>query len=768
MSSGAAIRAGRAFVEFFIEDGRLERGLKTIERKLMMFGKRVSNIGRRAFMLATTATIALIFPLTGYAQFDDKIKELESLAARGTTTMQELRDQAKLLGRTTSFSAISVAGGQTEMAKAGFNTDEIHRGIADVMNLSRATQTELPRATEIAAGALRAFQLPITDMTRVVNTAVAAVNLSSINMEDYAEAMKYAAPIAHQFGQSIEETSKQVAILGNMQIKGSLAGTAMRNAMVRIADPKIRSEIEKFTSVIDPATGRIKTLSQIMLELGTATAGEGGQQRLERMTLFAKMFGLRAANAALILSETTANGFEEAFADPEFAAKIAKHMDSGIGGAWRRLKASWEGVTIAFGEAVDTMLQNGAAGLTRFLGVVRAIIEKNPIIAKGILVVVAAIAVLGIVGLTAGYVIQGLGMVFSVFAGILKVVRLGIMMTSTAIQFLYASALATNPLILALGLALAVASGVFVYMSGAIQKVSSFLRDTFGAAWTTIVGLISSGDLSAAFTLAMALAKATWIIGVSALKAEWYEWTGGLAGWLLDGVAGAELVWMDFTGFLVDAFDRAIAAIRDAWGSTQDWLAEVIAVGIAKTTGQDVNDVMETLKEDQARTARPNYSAQAEGRIATRTAEREAKRVEIGQRNLENNAENQRITDENVAAANVEGNRARAEFDQAQAKADELLNGSNEDDKKKKAEEEAQRLRDLFGQGPAAGGEASKANDAMLLRSKEGAEALAKAFGLAGQQDKVVGAIANLQEAVVGAVEDVGDVLDDQEEVQGW
>lgn len=789
--TSAAIRAGRAFVEFFIEDGRLERGLKTIERKLQVFGRRVSNIGKRATAAALAATITLAFPVKGYAEFDDKIKELESLATRGATSLRELREQAKQLGRDTSFTAIQVAGGQTEMARAGFNTDEIKEGIDDVMNLARATQTELPRATEIGAGTLRAFQLPITDMTRVVNVAVATVNKSAIGMEDYAESMKYVGPVANMMGQSLEETSKQIGILGNLQIKGSLAGTAMRNAFMRIADPEVRGELEKFTPIVDRTTGRIKDLSQIMTELGTATAGEDPETRMQRLALFTQLFGIRSTAAAMVLSENVAAGFDEAFADQDFAKNVAKHMDSGIGGAFRILQSAWEGVTISFGEAVDGMLQRGASGLTKVLGVVRGFIDKNPKVAQGLLMVVAAVAAVGVAGIVAGYALQGFALWFRMLAGVLSIVRIGLTLTAGAFKAFGAAVLLSNPYILVMGGLLAGLVAWFVYCSGAIQTTSAFLRENFGTAWATIVALIQSGDLAAAFALAMALVRASWVIAISALKAEWAEWTGSLGGVLLEGTAIAELAWFSFTSYLTDIFDTTVGKITQKWRELQDWLAEKILihmelfnpknkelVWVDDGTGANrtqryqrysgLRESLQTLREDQAR--RPNAAKEAEQRSNQRKADVDAKAAEVAARLEAQKTENNQMTADNVARAQADAEAARKAFADAQAAADKKVaenNAPNPEDQKKKQQDQAEELRNMFGQGPKAAAGKAATNEAVLLRSKEGAEAIARALGFAGQQDKVVGAIQNLQDAAVNAIEHQEEVLKDMG-LEGW
>lgn len=765
MSQGAAIRAGRAFVEFFIEDGRLDRGLKTIERKLQYFGRRMQNLSRNALAWGLAASVALAFPLKGFADFDDQIKQLESLATRGATSLAELREQAKRLGRDTSFTAIDVAGGMTEQARAGFDTDQIAVSTAPLMNLSRATQTELPRAVEIGVGTLRAFKLEASEMERVVNVAVATVNKSAIGMEDYAESMKYAAPAAALMGQSLEETSKQIGVLGNLQIKGSLAGTAIRNALMRIADPQIRQQIEKFTPVIDPVTGKIKELSRIMQELGTATAGEDAATRMNRLALMTEMFGLRSAGAAIVLSENIAEGFDEAFSDPKFAENVAKHMDKGIGGALRRLQSMWEGVTITFGEATESMLTNGMEALTSFLGIVQKLIEKNPQLAKGLLLIVGGTVALGIAGNVAAFLLRGLGFAVGSLSRVLTVAAMAGRLAWSGVMLLVKGLILAGPVAGGLITALMALVGWFVYTSGAAQRMGAFLKDTFADALGTIGKLIMAGELNAAMDLAWALLQTTWTIGTSALKEKWAEVTGGLAGYLLEGLAGAELIWLEFTDYLVDTFQRAMGALLDGWIATQNGLAGLIAQGIAKMTGQDEEEVLATLREDQDRAAASrgkSYSAMAEDRVAERATAREKRREQIGENLNESLKQNDAITQENVSAAQREANAARANYDQARARAGAVLdpkeiNAPAEDEKKRQEE-----LRNLLSGGLNFASGERKTTEAVAVKSREGQEAIAKALGFGGgDADKVRDAILEMQGAVVNQLEDLNENMEE-------
>ena len=89
-------------------------------------------------------------------------------------------------------------------------------------------------------------------------------------LEDLGESMKYVAPIAEEYGMSLEQTAKSVGALANMQIKGSMAGTSMRQIMLRLADPAVQKQLRAAGVEAMDAANNLRPVGDILLELGQA------------------------------------------------------------------------------------------------------------------------------------------------------------------------------------------------------------------------------------------------------------------------------------------------------------------------------------------------------------------------------------------------------------------------------------------------------------------------------------------------------------------
>ena len=121
-----------------------------------------------------------------------------------------------------------------------------------------AHRPDLAEATNIAGNTLRSFGLAAEDMGRVADVMTATANNSAQTLTDLGEAMKYAAPVADAYGLSIEQTSKALGALANFGIKGSMAGTTMKNIMLQLANPSIRKQIEGLGVSVTDAAGNFR------------------------------------------------------------------------------------------------------------------------------------------------------------------------------------------------------------------------------------------------------------------------------------------------------------------------------------------------------------------------------------------------------------------------------------------------------------------------------------------------------------------------------
>lgn len=462
MANSGAIRAGLAFVELFVDDSKLVRGLRRAEAKLKAFGNQIRNIGMGMAQLGAAAAAPLIASTKVFVGFDDQMRSVQAVLGASGEQFDRLNEKAKLLGRTTSYTAAQVAGAMLELARAGFNTDEIDKATGDMLALARATGTDLAEATNIAGNALRSFGMGADEMGRVADVMTATANNSAQTLTDLGEALKDSSPIAKEYGLTIEQTSKALGALANFGIKGSKAGTTMKNIMLQLANPSIRKQIKDLgVEVTD--VGKFRDVGSVLTGLGAAIKN---MPTPDKLALMDKLFGKRAIAGGIKLTTANFEKLNDAIDNANGTAKkTAATMDSGIGGVMRRLWSAIEGVAIAIGDSLAKELSRTGEKITEFAGRATDWVKKNGALIISLAKTAAKLIVVGAALAALGKTVAIIGGVVGAIRGLVSAIRA----VGAAMLFLVSNPVA----LLAAGIAAVVA--VFVDWGSILDGIKSKL-----------------------------------------------------------------------------------------------------------------------------------------------------------------------------------------------------------------------------------------------------------------------------------------------------
>ena len=338
--------------------------LNKAERAMDRMGRKMQQTGKNLSMKLTAPITALgAISFNVFKNFEAEMAKVQAVSGATAEEFESLSKNAKDLGASTMFSAREVATLQTEFAKLGFTAKEITKVTGATLALAQASGTDLARAAEVAGSTLRAFGMDASETGRVTDVMAMSFSSSALDMETFAESMKFVAPVAKSAGMSLEETSAMLAVLANAGIKGSQAGTALR---------RIISEIG---ATGKPTAQALQDLAAQGLNLADAKDEVG-----------------RSAQSALLVLAEGVNQIAPTTQALQNSAGAAKEMADIMGdtafGASKRLESAMEGLGISIGEIVAVAvvpLIEGFASLASKLN------NLNPS-AKRFAVVIASLA----------------------------------------------------------------------------------------------------------------------------------------------------------------------------------------------------------------------------------------------------------------------------------------------------------------------------------------------------------------------------------------
>ena len=224
---------------------RVGADTRQAEQELKTFGDRLNGVAKSLKSTGMTLMAGVTLPLAGVGamalksagDFEQSMNVLQIVSSATAGEMGALQQQALQLGADTSFSAGEAADAMLELGKAGLSATQIMGAVPGVLSLAAAGNLSVASAAEIAANALNAFQLPADQTAQVANMLAAAANASSVDVLDLADAFQMASAVFASNGQSMSDMTTALSIMGNNALKGSDAGTSLKQMMLSLAAP---------------------------------------------------------------------------------------------------------------------------------------------------------------------------------------------------------------------------------------------------------------------------------------------------------------------------------------------------------------------------------------------------------------------------------------------------------------------------------------------------------------------------------------------------
>ncbi|MGN0872659.1 MAG: phage tail tape measure protein, partial [Victivallales bacterium] len=406
MVSTGSILAGAAYVKLMLEDSDTRKGLERVRKNFQMFSAGMVAAGTKLQFALNAPFAAMRQAVSVFSLFDDKMRMVKAVTGASGAAFDMLTEKAKKLGRETAFTAQQVAEGMISLGRMGFKPKEIDNAIGSIMALSSATGTELSEAAQIAANNMRVFKIETDKTSEVADILTVTANGSAQTLVDLGESLKMAGPHVKNAGENIEDACAALGILANMGIRGSLAGTALGKSYKQLVDPKVREFLRSYGIETTDATGNLRKMRDILLEVGKAMAK---MPSADRITFAEKVFDARGSLGGGILAGNM-GGFDEFLKKLENSAGVAKktmnEMESGIGGMRRELESALEGVSVAFGEVLSGPLISLGKSFTQCLLSIRLWIKENDALVRNVTMLTGGLFALGgamkIAGMAAG------------------------------------------------------------------------------------------------------------------------------------------------------------------------------------------------------------------------------------------------------------------------------------------------------------------------------------------------------------------------------
>ena len=328
-----------------------DRGIDTAEKKVgglkstitkLGIGATVAGIGKAAI------GVGMDFE-AGMSQVAATMGISSDAVRRNEGDFKLLSDAAKEAGSTTQFSATQSAEALNYLALAGNDAQTSVGLLPTVLNAAAAGGLELGYASDLITDSMSALGLKTKDTATFVDQLTMTSQKSNTSMGQLGEAILTVGGTAKKLKGGTVELNTVLGILADEGLKGSQAGTALRNVILSLAAPTdtASKELKKLGVNAYDANGNFKSLDTIFTELlhSTDNLSESAKNQA-----FTKIFNKNDLKAVETLLANTGGRFDELSGAIEksdgAAKKTAKTMNTNLKGALITLESALSGMGI--------------------------------------------------------------------------------------------------------------------------------------------------------------------------------------------------------------------------------------------------------------------------------------------------------------------------------------------------------------------------------------------------------------------------------------
>lgn len=294
--------------------------------------------------------------------YTKSLSDLSAITGATGDQLAFLDKQSRQIGQTTTLSASQAAEAFKLMASAKPDLLESNEALTkttkSAVTLAEAAGMSLPDATKALALSLNQYSASAEQADRYINVLAAGAKYGSSEIQETTEAIKGGGVAAAQAGVQFEELNAAVQTLAKSEIKGSEAGTALRNIIL----------------ILDTATDRNLRPSVV----GLSGALDNLAQKNMGTAQMVQMFGRENITAASVLvkNRDVMKELTGQLTGTSTAYDQASTRTNNLEGDILSLSSAVETLSLGIGTRLDGAMRSGVQGVTESVNYLNANFES--------------------------------------------------------------------------------------------------------------------------------------------------------------------------------------------------------------------------------------------------------------------------------------------------------------------------------------------------------------------------------------------------------
>lgn len=468
------------------------KAMKEMSANAKAAGRSIKKAGETIAGAGSTMTKSITTPIAGVGvaavktatDYESAMSNVQAITGATGDDFKKLTQLGKDLGASTAWSAQECAEAMQYTGMAGWTAEENIAGLKGILDLASASGTDLARTSDIMTDAISAFGDTAGESARYADVMTRACTSANVSVETLGESYKYCGAICGTMGYSIEEVTASLATMGNMGIKGSQAGTTLKNAISNMAAPtkNMQAAMKDLNISITNQDGSMKSWGAVIKNLQGSFKGLTQDQQ----AAYAKqLFGKESMAGMLAIINTSTSDYN-ALADSiknsgNAANDAAQTQLNNLNGQLTLLKSALEGAAITIGDKLLPYIKSAVSWVQKATDWFNGLSDAQ---VNMIMKFAGIAAAIGPVLLMFGKTVVGVSNVCKAFGDI----------NASIVKAKGVLGIITSPAAIVIAVLAGVAAAAFLIIKNwdKIKPVVMKVKDTFSSVMPQIKGVISN------------------------------------------------------------------------------------------------------------------------------------------------------------------------------------------------------------------------------------------------------------------------------------
>lgn len=288
-----------------------------------------------------------------YAEFEQSMKNISAVTGLTGDALKEMETLARDMGAKTSKTAKESADALYYMALAGWDAEQMGKGLEPVLRLSEAGAIDLARASDLVINSMATTGVTVDELGGYLDLVAQAAAASTTDVDTLMESFIGVGGTLKNLNVPLEESATLLGVLANRGIKGSEAGNSLSSILINLTAGvgQAGDKLEELGVSAFNSDGSFKGITATLQELNEKTKNLTDEQR---NSAFAMIGGKTQVDTLMALLDGLNNEYGDLrgqLVDCDDALiTMAKTMNSSVKGTFELFTSAIDDIKLTIGE----------------------------------------------------------------------------------------------------------------------------------------------------------------------------------------------------------------------------------------------------------------------------------------------------------------------------------------------------------------------------------------------------------------------------------